>query len=30
MPDQPGYSEAWKRMVKENAGERLKVVEMKK
>ncbi len=29
-PDQPGYSEAWKRMVKENAGERLKVVEMKK
>jgi dipeptidase len=29
-PDQPGYSEAWKKMVKENAGERLKVVEMKK
>jgi dipeptidase len=29
-PDQPGYSEAWKRMVKENAGDRLKVVEMKK
>lgn len=29
-PDQPGYSEAWKRMVKENAGETLKVVEMKK
>jgi dipeptidase len=24
-PDQPGYSEAWKKMVKENAGERLKV-----
>jgi len=30
MPDQPGYSEAWKKMVKENAGEVLKVVEMKK
>jgi dipeptidase len=30
MPDQPGYSEAWKRMVKENNGEKLKVVEMKK
>ncbi len=29
-PDQPGYSEAWKKMVKENTGERLKVVEMKK
>ncbi len=29
-PDQPGYSEAWKKMVKENAGEVLKVVEMKK
>jgi len=29
-PDQPGYSEAWKKMVKENNGERLKVVEMKK
>jgi dipeptidase len=30
MPDQPGYSEAWKKMVKENAGDVLKVVEMKK
>lgn len=30
MPDQPGYSGAWKKMVKENNGERLKVVEMKK
>ncbi|MFA5814909.1 MAG: C69 family dipeptidase [Bacteroidales bacterium] len=29
-PDQPGYSEAWKRMVKDNNGDRLKVVEMKK
>ena len=29
-PDQPGYSEAWKKMVKDNNGERLKVVEMKK
>lgn len=29
-PDQPGYSEAWKKMVSENNGERLKVVEMKK
>ena len=29
-PDQPGYSEAWKRMVKDNAGDKLKVVEMKK
>lgn len=30
MPDQPGYSEAWKKMVSENAGEVLKVVETKK
>ncbi len=30
MPDQPGYSEAWKRMVKEDAGDVLKVVETKK
>jgi len=30
MPDQPGYSEAWKKMVRDDAGERLKVVEMKK
>jgi dipeptidase len=29
-PDQPGYSEAWKKMVRDDAGERLKVVEMKK
>lgn len=29
-PDQPGYSEAWKKMVKDNTGDRLKVVEMKK
>jgi dipeptidase len=29
-PDQPGYSEAWKKMVRDNSGEKLKVVEMKK
>jgi dipeptidase len=29
-PNQPGYSEAWKKMVKENTGNLLKVVEMKK
>lgn len=29
-PSQPGYSEEWKRMVKEDAYEKLKVVEMKK
>ena len=29
-PDQPGYSESWKRIVKENTGDLLKVVEMKK
>ncbi len=29
-PDQPGYPESWKRMVKEDAGGKLKVVEMKR
>ncbi len=29
-PDQPGYSESWKKMMKESTGDRLKVVEMKK
>jgi dipeptidase len=29
-PDQPGYSESWKRIVKENTGDLLKVVETKK
>jgi dipeptidase len=29
-PDQPGYSEGWKKIVKENTGDLLKVVEMKK
>lgn len=29
-PDQPGYSEAWKKMVRDDAGEKLRVVEMKK
>lgn len=29
-PDQPGYSEAWKRAVSKDAGEKLKVLETKK
>jgi dipeptidase len=29
-PDQPGYPDSWKRMVKDQTGDRLKVVEMKK
>jgi dipeptidase len=30
FPDQPGYSEAWKKMMKGSTGDLLKVVEMKK
>ena len=29
-PDQPGYSEAWKRTVAKDAGDKLRVVETKK
>ena len=29
-PDQPGYSEAWKKAVARDAGDKLKVVETKK